>query len=152
MTERLTAGLRYWQSKWVDARLPGRHDLDPPMEVPWLLPNIVLVDVAHDPLDLRYRLVGTEVCNRVGRDYTGIRLMDLPHQRPGSRVWDSAAAVIAARRPIFSDIPYVGSDPFVRDYQDLLMPLSSDGEAVDMILALIEFEIAPRPLEWGEQS
>ena len=141
-TERLRTALRYWTSKCADGRLPSRRDLDPPTEVPRLLPYIVLVDVAHDPLDFRYRLVGTEVCNRVAADYTGVRLMDLPHQRPGSRVWESATLVVEQRRPVFSDIPYVGADPDVRRYQDLLMPLSSDGHHVDMIFALIEFDVA----------
>lgn len=141
-TERLRAALRYWTSKCADGRLPSRRDFDPPTEVPRLLPHIVLVDVAHDPLDFRYRLVGTEVCSRVDADYTGVRLTDLPHQRPGSRVWENATLVVEQRRPVFSDIPYVGADPDVRGYQDLLMPLSRDGCRVDMIFALIEFDIA----------
>jgi hypothetical protein len=140
-TERLRTALRYWTSKCAGGRLPSRRDFDPPTEVPRLLPYIVLVDVAHDPLDFRYRLVGTEVCNRVAADYTGVRLMDLPHQRPGSRVWKNATLVVEQRRPVFSDIPYVGADPDVRGYQDLLMPLSSDGGRVDMIFALIEFDV-----------
>ena len=67
--------------------------------------------------------------------------MDIPHQRPGSRVWDAAVRLVREKQPFYSDIPYVGPDPFVDDYQDLYMPLSDDDDTVNMIFGLIEFEM-----------
>ena len=139
---RFAEALSYWDSKRRGRLMPSRRDIDP-LEIPSLLRNVVLVDVRHDPLDFRYRLLGTAVVARVACDYTGRRFMDLPHQRPGSQVWDTAVRLVEERRPLFSAIPYVGGDPAVRDYQDLYMPLSDDGETVNMIFGLIEFAVRP---------
>ena len=62
----------YWRSKCVDGRLPERHDIDP-LEIPELLPGIILMDVARDGQRLRFRirLAGTMVCSVHHRDITG---------------------------------------------------------------------------------
>src|SRR5471032_688932 len=59
----------YWLSKHVGGRPPGRHDLDPPVDVPRLIPNIMLIDIEGEVL--RYRLVGSAIWNRYGFDLTG---------------------------------------------------------------------------------
>lgn len=140
VTDRFEQALAYWESKRHGRRMPSRGDIDP-LEIPSFLANVVLVDVKHDPLDFSYRLIGTAVVQRIERDYTGVRFMDIPHQRPGSRVWDAAVRLVHQKQPFYSDIPYVGPDAFVDDYQDLYMPLSDDDDAVNMIFGLIEFEM-----------
>lgn len=128
----------YWQSKLSGRSMPSRKDIEP-TEIPELLANIVLVDVSHDPLDFRYRLIGTAIVERIAFDYTGKRFTDLDHQQPGSRVWDTAARLCSERAPLVSDIPYVGPDQWVRGYRDLYLPLSDDGEQVNMIMGVVEF-------------
>jgi len=128
----------YWQSKLGGRSMPARKDIEP-TEIPDLLANIVLVDVSHDPLDFRYRLIGTAIVERIAFDYTGKRFTDLDHQQPGSRVWDTAARLCSERAPLVSDIPYVGPDQWVRGYRDLYLPLSDDGEQVNMIMGVVEF-------------
>lgn len=128
----------YWQSKLSGRSMPSRKDIEP-TEIPELLANIVLVDVNHDPLDFRYRLIGTAIVERIAFDYTGKRFTDLDHQQPGSRVWDTAARLCSERMPLVSDIPYVGPDQWVRGYRDLYLPLSDDGEQVNMIMGVVEF-------------
>ena len=49
----------YWLSKHAGGRPPCRHDLDPPVDVPRLIPNIMLIDIEGETL--RYRLVGTAI-------------------------------------------------------------------------------------------
>src|SRR4051794_10782916 len=51
---------RYWQSLRRGRRLPARADVDP-IEIPALLPNLILIDVEPSPLRFRYRLVGTRI-------------------------------------------------------------------------------------------
>ena len=140
VTDRFEQALAYWESKRQGRRMPSRRDIDP-LEIPPFLANVVLVDVRYAPLDFSYRLIGTAVVQRIERDYTGVRFMDIPHQRPGSRVWDAAVRLVREKQPFYSDIPYVGPDPFVDDYQDLYMPLSDDDDTVNMIFGLIEFEM-----------
>jgi hypothetical protein len=135
----LQRGLEYWQGKRGARRMPARRDIDP-IEIPDLLPNIVLVDVERDPLDFRYRLIGTAITAHLARDYTGTCFSSLPHQQPGSRVWETGVRVLAEKEPIFSDIPYVGPDRWVRGYGDLYMPLSENDDDVNMIFGVVQFE------------
>ncbi len=59
----------YWRSRQVDGRAPKRSELDIPVEVPRLLPNIMLIDCIGDRL--RYRLVGTATWDRYQAELTG---------------------------------------------------------------------------------
>ena len=80
------SGLRalydYWHGRRPGARLPGRQHLDP-LDIPGLLPNLMLVDVAA-PDDLRFRLVGTALVGWFGRDTTGLALEDVYSSRTGN--------------------------------------------------------------------
>jgi hypothetical protein len=136
----------YWQGKLSGRRMPSRKDLEP-TEIPDLLANIVLVDVSHDPLDFRYRLIGTAIVDRIAFDYTGRRFAEIDHQQPGSKVWETAARICEARAPLISDIPYVGPDQWVRGYRDLYLPLSDDDDQVNMIVGVVEFLDTPKPTE-----
>lgn len=128
----------YWTRKRRGHRLPGRADLDPG-EMVAFLPNVILLDVLRDPLDFRYRLVGTTVEDHMLRPYTGMRVRELDHQRPPSRVWTKFETAIAARRPVATRLPYVGPyREFVR-VEDVVMPLAADGATVDMLFVVIDF-------------
>lgn len=131
--------LAYWQEKRGARPMPSRRDIEP-TEIPDLLANVVLVDVSHDPLDFRYRLIGTAIVARIAFDYTGKHFTELAHQQPGSQVWETALRICRERTPVISDIPYVGPDEWVRGYRDLYLPLSDDGETVNMIMGIVEFQ------------
>ena len=64
---------RYWLSKHVDGRPPSRKDIDPLIEIPSLIANLMLI--AIEPAGYRNQLIGTAIVNRVGHDDTG-RLID----------------------------------------------------------------------------
>ncbi len=137
---RLQRALSYWESKRGSRLMPARRDLDP-IDIPDLLAFVVLTDVTHDPLDFRYRLVGTGVVARSADDYTGMRLADLPGKGPGSMLWELRAAVVREQRPMLDDqTPYVGPAKNVRHIREIHMPLSADGKQVDMIFSVMEFD------------
>jgi hypothetical protein len=60
---------RYWLSKRVGERPPSRLDIDPPIDIPRLVKNLMLMDVT--PEGYRYRLLGSEVEARHGLYMTG---------------------------------------------------------------------------------
>ena len=121
--------------------MPSRKDIEP-TEIPDLLANVVLVDVTQDPLDFRYRLIGTAIVERIAFDYTGKHFTELAHQQPGrTQVWETALRICRERTPIISDIPYVGPDEWVQGLSpDLYLPLSDDGQTVNMIMGIVEFQ------------
>lgn len=142
-TPLLQEGYRYWDRKRAGRPMPARADIDP-AEITALLPHVVLLEVLRDaapelPLDFRYRLMGTEVEAHLTMRYTGLRMSGIPHQRAPSRMWKNFTAVVDARRPLFTEVPYIGQHREFLAAQDLITPLSADGESVDMLFNLVDF-------------
>jgi len=136
--ESVLAGLRYWEQQRRGKPLPSRLDIDPHDIAP-LLPQVYLVNVAYDPLDFQYRLLGTEIVDHSVADYTGRRLRDLPEQRPPSQIWALYKEAVEGRRPVCTRVPYLHIPG--RSVEMLATPLSSDGQRVDMLFGVIEFEV-----------
>jgi len=132
-------GLDYWDGKRAGRRMPARRDIEP-TEILDLLPYVVLIDVERAPLDFRYRLVGTAVASRFGRDHTGVRFSTLPQQAKGTAVWNTATRILEEKRPIVSHVPYVGYNRWIHNYRDISLPLSEDNDTVNMIFGVLQFE------------
>src|SRR5436853_6265212 len=69
LDDRLRQAYEYWRRKAGARPLPSRADIDP-VEIPRLLPHIMLVDVMGAAL-YRYRLIGTEIAAAMGVNATG---------------------------------------------------------------------------------
>jgi len=129
----------YWQSKRVDGRLPARADIDP-IDLRRLLPHLALIDVLREStdLDFRYRLTGTEIVERAGRDPTGRTFSDLYTGDYLETAIATYREVVDTAEPLLSErtYPLVPDREFLR-YDRLLLPLAADGRTVDMIMLLI---------------
>lgn len=136
---RLKEAFAYWQSKCAGRIMPARRDLDP-VEVPKLLPYMMLYDVLPSPLDFRYRLIGTEARSILARDYTGRRFSEVVGKGRGSVVWDNCEQVVVTRAAFSRTPPYLGPERDLRRCENLLMPLSENGNVVTMIMQVISFE------------
>lgn len=126
----------YWLGKCVRGRLPARADLRPE-EMRAFLPFLFLVDVGHDPLAFRFRLVGTKITEWAEKEYTGVPVDEAAYGPQWQRVFDTYAAIVAGRRPQLDiwDAPWVSRE-FVR-YERLIAPLSSDGQTIDMLFGAL---------------
>jgi len=136
----------YWRSVHPPGGgLPGRQHIDPCAMVP-LLRWIWMMDVGRDPLRFRYRLVGTEQVNVMGRDFTG-RWLDEVHEQFLTSVSHSQYVTSVER----GEIGYLkGAPPYhvTRDYMQverLLVPLACNGRDVDILLALTVYLQPARP-------
>ncbi len=130
--------LKYWLEKKGDRPMPSRNDLDP-VEIPGLLPHVILLDVMNDPRDFRYRLIGTIVEHHLLHNLAGLRMREIAHQAPGSIIWSTLEDILANKRPVTSSIPYVGPHNEYKTAEDLIMPLSDDGEAVNMMFVTVAY-------------
>ena len=123
----------YWDGRRSGGGLPGRQDLDP-LDIPALLPHLMLIDVVA-PESLRFRLVGTALVGRWGRDTTGL---SAEHGYPGGD-WEQILSdyryVIGERRPCLRHNAVSDSQGNRHAHQRLVLPLARDGKSVDMILA-----------------
>jgi hypothetical protein len=136
--ERLRTAYGYWQGKRQGRLMPSRSDIDP-VEIPALLPYVMLIDVVPEPLDFRYRLIGTAARNIMRRDYTGLLFSEIAGKGKGSVLWSGCELVVRSKAPISMSPPYVGTEPSLKDCENVLLPLSDDRVGVTMIFKVISF-------------
>ena len=133
---RLQAGYAYWQSKAADGRLPCRAQIDP-TEIPKLLPHVMLVEVADGRY--RYRLIGTENERAQGINATG-RFIDEVLKGPEykEQVLGLYDTVVRERRPVYSEMLFLSPEigAIERHTKVLFMPLSDDGDAVNLVFVM----------------
>jgi hypothetical protein len=132
----------YWLSKHAGGRPPCRHDLDPPVDVPRLIPNIMLIDIEGETL--RYRLVGSAIWGRYGFDLTGTTIGG---RNPAEAEWrDTLRTVCEDQVARLITSPVDGSNGG-RLHVAVAMPLCGDGGLTSQILAGTFFaqEFGPNP-------
>ncbi len=139
---RLRALKRYWDDKRGSREMPARADLDP-MDIPEILPYLLLVDTAETLEEFRYRLIGTEACTGFDRDHTGARFAVLPRTACFDEVYGGYWRSFQERTPQYFHGPLapIGGDRI--QFSRLTLPLSHDGQHVDMILGGIVYSGAP---------
>jgi len=137
-TDRLRAAYDHWNTLRGERAMPSRADLDP-SAIPHLLPHIILFAVEHDPLDFIYRVVGTEVERHIASRLTGLRMSEIPHQRPPSTIWSRLQRVVDAGQPAAHKVPYVGPHRDFKEAWDVVLPFSADDRIVSGLLVLVDF-------------
>ena len=124
----------YWLEKRGDRAMPCRRDIDVVELRPKVLPNLTLLDVGEQPRRCRFRLAGTAYRTTLGCDPTGKWLDQLPFVRAAAGWKSLMEQVVADRRPVFQVVRFVRWDGALFDIHALKLPLSDDGERVNMIL------------------
>ena len=114
--------------------MPTRADIDP-TDIPRLLPHLLLADVEDKVPDVRFRLFGTKLVESFGNEFTGHHLSELDLGAESDAVVESFARAIDTGEPQFQVSQFWTRDYRRRRIQQLLLPLSEDGERVSMILA-----------------
>jgi hypothetical protein len=126
----------YWRSIFPDCRLPGRQHFDP-AEVLRLLPSLLLIDVHREPISFKIRLVGSKIEEFAGENLTGKRFA---HRLKGShlrRAEKNLRTVVKLKEPSWRrGKPLIRWEKNFVELERLFLPLASDGETVDMILAI----------------
>lgn len=111
-----------------------RADLDP-TEIPQLLKNLILADVADGGRTIRYRLVGTEIVRAHGFDYTGKTIEELTSGPTLDYAYALYAIVVTRAVPVYSEGRFRWAGREHRWTKRLHLPLTRDGIAVNMVLS-----------------
>jgi hypothetical protein len=135
----IVAGFDYWNGRRRGRAMPDRADLDPVIDIPTLIPHIILFDVRFEPLDFRFRLVGTHVRRNLARDYTGMWFSDLPNYNPASTIWPRHKLVAETGRPMLQRPTYVGPHRDFIAVENILLPLGVARAGWAMQLMFIDF-------------
>jgi hypothetical protein len=137
---RLKEAFCYWRRKASGRTMPGRADIDP-VEVPKLLPDVMLVERSDDGR-YRYRLIGTANTAAHGVNATG-RFLDevLPGPDYAAHVLALYDECVRERRALYSECLFFppGQMQPERHTKVLFMPLSGDGVTVNMIFVVQVF-------------
>jgi hypothetical protein len=136
----------YWRSRHAGDRPPGRRNIDP-VEIPRLLPYVMLLDVIDGPTpglpEFRFRLVGTHITLIHRTDNTGKRVSEAFHGEERATVLRLYRRTVADRAAIAFRGRPLRLDGRVLDYEIVHLPLVDGHDRVNMILAGLEFTLRP---------
>ncbi|MEQ8283468.1 MAG: PAS domain-containing protein [Parvibaculum sp.] len=127
--------LCYWKEKKGDRPMPLPADMNL-ADFARHAPKIFMVQVKRDPFDLTFRLVGEDVIANFGFNPKGRTLRSRNVELPGlgTLLHEFFKWTAAERRPVGAG----GTQDTVHksyNYEAVYLPLSSDGEHVDRIIA-----------------
>jgi hypothetical protein len=131
----------YWDHKRAGRKLPRRADIDP-QELKPHLPHLFLIEVL-DGTDFRYRLVGSEITERYGRNSTGKTVREIYAAQPKVADWLTGMlkAVTKAARPVLATGPLSAVNKEHILSESLHLPLADDGETVTMIFGAARYSL-----------
>jgi hypothetical protein len=130
----------YWRGKAGDRPVPDRADIDPIEMVAWL-PHLLMTDVLPEQNDVRFRLIGTWVVDRVGGDDTGKTIADLGVTAGRAEIRETYLLAARTAQPYRRTGKFLNQSR-VQDHlwaERLILPLTRGGDRVEMILAGIYF-------------
>lgn len=129
--------LRRLYQDWLDRRrdraMPARADFDI-LDLRYIIGDLNLLDVLHEPVRFRFRVHGSSAVARLGFDLTGRTVDDYPDPEYRAVVIKHYTTVVETKVPIrIVQDPYRVRDRVLR-WEGLILPLSNDGEQVNMLL------------------
>jgi hypothetical protein len=130
----------YLERKRAGRPFLRRRDIDP-IEFPYVLGNLMLIDVLYQPLRFRYRLVGANLVGHIGYDMTGKFVED--HPEPARRAFaeESYRMTVATGRVSAGVFELLVEQRPIR-FQAFRFPLSDDAVSINMILVAFARERA----------
>jgi hypothetical protein len=144
-SDRINQLLAYWEQVCRGRPMPAKRDVDPSDLKP-LLPYLMIAEIHHEPLRVRYRLVGTEAVRMAREDYTGRWLGEVGWVAAEVASYiEQYAMIVATRRPLLGTGHLVSDDGKERIFEWGKFPLSDDGARVTHCVG-IEDLIPVRPM------
>lgn len=125
----------YWNARRGGRRFPARPDIDP-LDLSYILGSIILVDVSHDPLRFRIRLYGSNLVEQTGLDPTGLELSEHPHRQFRAHTDEEWRRTVNVGAPTSAEYDGWYDDRRMR-MKVLRLPLSSDGEKINMLMIAV---------------
>jgi hypothetical protein len=137
----------YWSARRSGQFLPQRSDIDP-LDMPRrLLPHLVLAESAGDGV-IRFRLVGTELVQRTGRDATGKTSADVMQGAYRAYIEGLYATVLAKAQPFYAETTRQWPEEGSSRVRRLLLPVSDGHGGVGYVLTAQSY--SPGWTEQGE--
>lgn len=133
---------QYWDRERGTDPMPTRDRVDP-VKMRYILGHLALIDVGPNGKAFSVRLHGTELVSRLGSDFTGRPIADLPLadvRRLATRWFTN---VVERRGPYHEQVDQI-VDGFTRHFEALILPYSTERTPVGLILLAVRCR-APGP-------
>lgn len=127
--------LAYWIGKRAHlGRLPARSDLQPDEMLPFL-PFVALITVQNRDPRFQFRLVGTGIVGAFGRETTSRNVDESLFGANAEEVERYFSIPVRTLGPAYASGQYtVAPTNRALCFETLLVPLSTDGQIIDMLL------------------
>lgn len=125
----------YWRSRCKNGGFPSRHDIEPE-QLGAHLPTISVLEIdrSQTAMRFRYRIAGTGFWNLFESEIQGRYIDELPIGDRHS-YWDRVLTGVVQKRRPTAGVTRPGTPAGAHLAQFWIrMPLSTDGETIDMIL------------------
>lgn len=131
----LSALLAYWRRQRGSKAFPDRADISPLDLGPRLLPHIGMLELVPGSLaESRGRLIGTNLVEEFGMDYTGKTLADYTSGDYLASIVSLMEDMVRSRAPVFSEGGFRWHEERAVMTRRLYLPLSHGGETPALIL------------------
>ncbi len=131
----------YWHSLRGDRNFPAKRDIDP-AEIKTSLPYINIAEIHGQPLRVRYRLVGTELCRVYNEDYTGKWLHETDWGPLVDQYEQIYRTILARRTPMFG-VGRIEWEGRIITSEWGKWPLSADGITITHCLGMADYAHVP---------
>lgn len=128
---------QYWEDKRRGRPAAHREDIDP-VDLGPLLGDILLIETAGDPPRFRFRLHGTRLAEKSGRDLTGCYVEDMPQAENRAWLLQRLASLYENGTPQYGKHERIVDDRRWR-YEILWLPLLADRETPTMFLGALRY-------------
>lgn len=121
----------YWQSRAGDFVM-GRDV--PSRAITRLTKNLNVLEPIGSGEDFRFRLVGSELNHRIGRDISGMRVSEVYPEAVVKAFIGSLNKVIKDSTPVFQNVRVVGALGEVRRPEVVMVPIKSSDRTATWVL------------------
>src|SRR6476661_2173491 len=129
----------YWVSLLDGRDFPSIEDLEP-ADVADFSGHSVLLDFTCGRKNPAIPYIGAEIRDECGLDDDSRNIGDVPSRSLLSRLTDHYMQIIANRAPIGFEAEFLNQRSENICYRGILMPFSSDGDAIDFIYGVINWK------------
>ena len=132
---RLRRLFAYWLDKRGERPFPAKAEIDP-VEFPYILGYVTLVDVERDPRRYRFRLDGSILVALSGTDYTGRYLDELPGEQYVAFIEETYDRVVDSGEPYrYRKNELLDQQLFSEE--TIILPLGDHPPKVDMLVVAV---------------
>lgn len=129
----LAALYDFWNRLRGDRIAPSRADFTPSDLRQWL-GNIILIDIHEETGRYFVRLGGSFITHDIGMEISGKFYDDFLDPAVYANIKDGFQKIIDSKQPFYFHGAFLEPPKRVRDFYRLILPLSSDGKTINMVM------------------